>query len=85
MIDFGLTPEQALAHPRLHHQWNPDQVILEEGWPASAIEGLRDKGHEVRVVPSLGVSQIVARPDKKGSLQALADPRVKGSGMTHTP
>jgi len=85
MIDFGLTPEQALAHPRLHHQWNPDQVILEEGWPASAIEGLRDKGHEVRVVPSLGVSQIVARPDKKGSFQALADPRVKGSRMTHTP
>ena len=85
MIDFGLTPEQALAHPRLHHQWSPDQVVLEEGWPASVIEGLRDKGHDVRIVPSLGVSQIVARPDKEGSLQALSDPRVKGSGMAYTP
>jgi len=49
------------------------------------IEGLRDKGHDVRIVPSLGVSQIVARPDKEGSLQAFSDPRVKGSAIAYIP
>ncbi|MGA1013706.1 MAG: gamma-glutamyltransferase [Limisphaerales bacterium] len=80
MIDFGMDPQQAMAHPRLHHQWQPDRLIMEEGWPDSVVMGLRRLGHEVEVVPSLGVSQAVAK-DKGGAFVGASDPRVEGSAQ----
>ena len=76
-LDRGMTPAQALAAPRLHHQWKPDQVQLEEGAGEELTAELRRRGHEVRVVDSFGAAQLIRRgPD--GSLSGASDPRVRG-------
>ncbi len=77
VIDFGLGANEALAAPRLHHQWAPDEVVLERGWPGGAGGQLEARGHRVRRAGGIGVSQAVLRRD--GSFEAAADPRAGGS------
>jgi gamma-glutamyltranspeptidase/glutathione hydrolase len=78
MLDLGLTPEQALAQPRIHHQWFPNELMIEETLPPKTQEALANRGHKLKPLPSMGVSQIVARsPDGKAFVGA-ADPRSGG-------
>ncbi|MFM8879350.1 MAG: gamma-glutamyltransferase [Verrucomicrobiota bacterium] len=77
-IDFGKAPREALAAPRLHHQWKPDELHVEKAWGPAVIEGLRRRGHTVVVDASLGAAQAVGR-DAAGRWSASADPRGEGS------
>ena len=81
MLDFGLGVDEALAHPRLHHQWKPDRVVLEASWPPSVIQALKAKGHEVHVVNRLGAAQAVQRTIRDQSFKGASDPRIDGSSM----
>ena len=31
VIDHGMSMKEAVAEKRIHHQWKPDQVYMEEG------------------------------------------------------
>lgn len=76
-LDHGMTPAEALAAPRLHHQWKPDRVQLEEGAGEELAAELRRRGHDVRVVDSFGAAQLIrCWPD--GSFSGASDPRVHG-------
>ena len=78
MLDFGMSPAQALAQPRIHHQWFPDELMVEKALPRKLREALAKRGHRLKELPSMGVSQIVARgPGGKGFVGA-ADPRAGG-------
>jgi gamma-glutamyltranspeptidase / glutathione hydrolase len=78
LLDLGMTPEQALGQPRVHHQWSPDELMFEKTLPRKLQTDLAQRGHELRELPSAGVSQMVARsPDGKGFVGA-ADPRAGG-------
>jgi gamma-glutamyltranspeptidase/glutathione hydrolase len=33
IIDFGLSPEDAVNLPKFHHQWLPDELFVEPGFP----------------------------------------------------
>src|SRR6185369_2032458 len=44
VLDLGLTLDTALAQPRLHHQWRPDEVRLEERAPAVVRDHLTKLG-----------------------------------------
>jgi len=50
----GSVLERALRLPRVHHGGLPDVVLAEKTVPAAVLAGLRDRGHKVTVVPSLG-------------------------------
>lgn len=78
VVDFGRTPGEALAQPRLHQQWKPDEVVIEKGWGTSTLDALRQRGHVVREVNRLGAAQAVGRVG--GHLEAAADPRLDGQG-----
>jgi gamma-glutamyltranspeptidase len=53
--------------------------MIEQTLPNKARAELVRRGHELRELPQMGVSQIVARsPDRKGFLGA-ADPRAGGT------
>jgi gamma-glutamyltranspeptidase/glutathione hydrolase len=50
VTEYGLTGRQAVDLPRLHHQWLPDRVSIEEhGVDEATLAQLRAMGHEVRV------------------------------------
>jgi gamma-glutamyltranspeptidase/glutathione hydrolase len=50
VLDYDMNVAAAVDAPRLHHQWLPDQVRAEHGFPEDVIAGLRARGHTV-VVP----------------------------------
>jgi gamma-glutamyltranspeptidase/glutathione hydrolase len=50
IVDHGMTIEDAVAARRLHHQWLPDRISIEEdGATEETVERLRAMGHEVRM------------------------------------
>jgi gamma-glutamyltranspeptidase/glutathione hydrolase len=53
-IDGGMPIGDAVAAPRLHHQWWPDEVVVEQNFPADKIQALTALGHTVQVGPLFG-------------------------------
>lgn len=46
-IEFGMSPAQAVAAPRFHHQWKPDRVIYEDGaFSQDVLDALEAMGHQ---------------------------------------
>jgi gamma-glutamyltranspeptidase/glutathione hydrolase len=66
VIDHRMTVTQAVAAPRIHHQWMPDRLQVEPfGLAPEVLEGLRDRGHRVAVRGSAG------RPSYQGDAQVV--------------
>ncbi len=76
-LDHGLSPEEALAMPRFHHQWRPDRVRIEAAAGTELIAALRRLGHEVQVVDTFGAAQMIGRA-VDGELVGASDPRIPG-------
>jgi gamma-glutamyltranspeptidase/glutathione hydrolase len=78
LLDLGMTPKETVALPRIHHQWVPNELMVENELPRVQRAELAKRGHKLKRMPPMGVSQIVARsPDGKGFVGA-ADPRASG-------
>ena len=76
-LDHNMPLEDATAAPRIHHQWLPDQVSAERGYPQATLDVLRERGHEVMVrQPGTAANSILVTP--KG-LVGAADSRTRGS------
>ena len=75
---YGDDAGQAVARPRMHHQWQPDEVRVETGWTDNnTLDGLRARGHTlVSYKTSVGVVQAIVVKD--GSITAASDPRKGG-------
>lgn len=76
VVDLGMNLGEALAQPRFHNQWVPNTVRVDRRIPEAVVEELDSRGHEIRLVGGIGVSQAVAR-DGEGFVGAH-DPRVSG-------
>ena len=76
-LDFGQSIREAVAAPRLHHQWRPDRVLAEASVPETVLAGLRKIGHKIDVIEKSGVAQAIGR-DEQGELVGVHDPRVPG-------
>ncbi len=47
VVDYGLTVDEAVSHPRIHHQYFPDKVRIEKLTPPprAALDDLAKRGH----------------------------------------
>jgi gamma-glutamyltranspeptidase/glutathione hydrolase len=81
VVEFGLSPDEALHGPRFHHQWRPDELVIEDAWGAGVASDLTARGHRLRRVGPLGATHAVGVSG--GRLVAVADPRNEGSGGVH--
>ncbi len=79
-LDLGMPVPQAIAQPRIHHQWSPDLIMVEETVPESMREGLRKLNHKLRVVRSsgAGVSQAIGFDSVSQMFVGAHDPRIPG-------
>jgi gamma-glutamyltranspeptidase/glutathione hydrolase len=73
VIDHGLNIQSAVAAPRVHHQWLPDELRVEEGLSPDTIKLLEEKGHTVKQKSSMGAIQSIMIKDKM--MFGGADPR----------
>ncbi len=78
MLDLGMTAQQAVAAPRIHHQWSPDELVVEKKLPDEFKKALARRGHVIKEQPALAVSQIVARGTDGKGFTGAADPRDGG-------
>lgn len=77
VVDRGFAIAAAVAAPRLHHQWMPDEVRIEQGFPPDLASGLRDLGHAIESpVGQTSANSIQVLPD---GLHGAADPRSRGA------
>jgi len=77
VVDFRMNLMQAVAAPRIHHQWRPDVLTLEEGVSPDTIRLLQARGHRVVVAPASGSANSVMALD--GLKAGAADPRQRGT------
>jgi gamma-glutamyltranspeptidase/glutathione hydrolase len=76
-IDFRMDVAAAVAAPRIHHQWLPDEVAAEQAVPADTVRGLQQLGHTAVRRPTWGsANSIMVTPD---GLAGAADPRTRGA------
>lgn len=80
-IDFGMPLDEALAQPRFHHQWQPDELRIEKTVPEKVREELVKRGHKVKVVEAIGAAQAVALGGRLGTLTGAPDPRGEGRAL----
>ncbi|WP_028585321.1 gamma-glutamyltransferase [Desulfogranum mediterraneum] len=73
VIDHGLNIQSAVAAPRVHHQWLPDEIRIEEGISPDTIAKLQQMGHAVQQKSSMGAIQSIMVKD--GVMYGGADPR----------
>jgi gamma-glutamyltranspeptidase/glutathione hydrolase len=77
VIDYRMDVAAAVAAPRLHHQWLPDEVRIERGFSDETLAGLRAKGHNV--VESLGQTSANSIAVTPNGLLGAPDPRTRGA------
>lgn len=76
-IDFNRPIAQAVAAPRVHHQWRPDVVLVEPGLPAATRRALEKLGHRLELGPLFGSAHSIAVTPK--GFVGAADARAAGS------
>ncbi|HEY6257235.1 MAG TPA: gamma-glutamyltransferase [Xanthobacteraceae bacterium] len=77
VIDRKLSVAEAVAAPRIHDQWSPDEVVVERGLAGDLIRGLEAMGHTVREdLPRTSANSILVTPQ---GLMGAADPRTRGA------
>ncbi|MCA9186860.1 MAG: gamma-glutamyltransferase [Planctomycetales bacterium] len=85
-IDLQMPLDEAIAQPRIHHQWSPDKLMVEHSMDATIIQRLKQFGHVIDVLPlhSAGVTQAIGWKSN-GQLWPVHDPRIPGQASVYVP
>ncbi len=79
VLVYDMDARRAIAAPRLHHQWLPDQLRVERnGLDRLTLDNLRQRGHTIVEGNTWGNAQAIVRASD-GTLEGAADPRGEGS------
>ncbi len=74
VIDHGMNIQTAVSAPRIHHQWLPDEIRIEQGISADTVRLLESRGHKVVTNSAMGAIQSIMIGED-GTLYGGADPR----------
>ena len=81
MVDYGLSIQEALDAPRIHHQWMPDEIFWEpRGVNADTRAILEKMGHKFRekATPHMSDANAVGIDPASGLRTGASDPRRGG-------
>jgi gamma-glutamyltranspeptidase / glutathione hydrolase len=78
VLDFQMPIKEAVEAPRIHHQWIPDELNVEEKLAPETKKSLERRGHTVRERTTLGVVQAVLA--KRSKITGAADSRKADRG-----
>jgi gamma-glutamyltranspeptidase / glutathione hydrolase len=77
VLDYHMDVAAAVAAPRLHHQWLPDEVRVEHGFDEATLDALKAKGH--RIVEPMGQTSANSIEVTANGLLGAPDPRTRGA------
>ena len=81
MVDFRMSITEAVAAPRIHHQWLPDRIRIEsDGISAQLQSQLEQMGHIVQVGGRQGSANSIGVDLTTGERIGAPDPRSSDSG-----
>jgi gamma-glutamyltranspeptidase/glutathione hydrolase len=73
VLDFQMPVKEAVEALRIHHQWIPDELSVEDKLPPETKKSLERRGHTVRERIALGVVQAVLA--KRSKITGAVDSR----------
>jgi gamma-glutamyltranspeptidase/glutathione hydrolase len=80
-VEHGMSPVDAVAAPRIHHQWFPDRISIEaDGVSEIEAERLRAMGHTLRVGGRQGLAHSIFLDPETGRRIGVPDVRNSNSG-----
>lgn len=74
LLDFNLSTSDAVNKPKFHHQWLPDELYLEKGFPETTVTQLEKMGYKIKPRGSIGRTEVI-RIFPGGKIEAIADDR----------
>ncbi|HIX55489.1 MAG TPA: gamma-glutamyltransferase [Candidatus Sphingobacterium stercoripullorum] len=73
VLEFGLSPAEAVNSPKFHHQWKPDVIYVEKDYPKTLIAELEEMGYEFKERIPIGRTEVLML--EEGYINAVADKR----------
>lgn len=75
VIDHKMNIQSAVNAPRMHHQWLPDEIRVEQGFSVDTLSILERMGHTINLKPSMGGIQSLLISPEDGLVYGAPDPR----------
>jgi gamma-glutamyltranspeptidase/glutathione hydrolase len=73
IIEFNLSASDAVNKPKFHHQWLPDRIDVEKGFPEDVRDQLIKMGYQLNERSSIGRTELIKISAAK--IEAVADKR----------
>ena len=74
ILEFNMSVSDAVNKPKFHHQWLPDVVYIETGFPQDVKTQLEKMGYKISSRGQIGRTEVIRiLPD--GTIEAVADKR----------
>jgi gamma-glutamyltranspeptidase/glutathione hydrolase len=81
VADFSLDIQEAVNAPRFHHQWLPDEILVEDRLSPDTMNVLRSKGHKLRIEHFWGDGECIMVDPKTGQRLGGSDGRNNGKAV----
>jgi gamma-glutamyltranspeptidase/glutathione hydrolase len=78
---LAMDAQAAINAPRFHHQWLPDEIVMEKGFSPTFEQALNARGHATRRISHIGLVNAVAIDPQNNDRLGAADPRDQGSAI----
>src|SRR6266487_872080 len=74
ILEFNMNTEDAVYRPKFHHQWLPDSLEVEKGFPENTSESLKRMGYKIKLRGEIGRTEVI-RISSDGKFEAVGDIR----------
>lgn len=74
IIEFGMSTEDAVYKPKFHHQWLPDSLDIEKGFPQPVYDALQKMGYAINKKSAIGRTEVI-KVLSNHKFEAVADNR----------
>ncbi len=81
VVDFSLDIQEAVNAPRFHHQWLPDEILVEDRLSPDTMNILHSKGHKLKLDHFWGDGQCIMIDPKTGERLGASDGRNNGKAV----
>jgi gamma-glutamyltranspeptidase/glutathione hydrolase len=79
VVDFKMSSSEAVNKPKFHHQWLPDELVVEKEFPEEVINQLKQMGYTIKGYNVPDYEVVIGRVElikvTNGKFEAAADKR----------